>query len=166
MALKPPSKADETAFEAFWKAYPPRRPNPKVEARKAFAVQLAKGADPKDLVRAAEGYAIECRREKIEPAFVAHARTFLRQERWRDYLDDAAAEPAKRRHPELMARLCPPLSEADFVAWIEPLEIVHVPGRVQLGCRNGFVCDRIKANYLGLLERVFHRPVELVVVAE
>jgi len=154
--MKPLPAPLEAAFERFWKAYPLRRPNPKVEARKAFARQVEKGADPEELVRAAGGYAVECRRQKIEPAFVVHARTFLRQERWRDYTGEAEqAEPPAARHPELKRRLVPPLSEADFFVWIEPLSFARAAERLTVRCPSAFHRDWVRANYAGVLMKAF-----------
>jgi len=160
MAMKPLPAALEDAFERFWRAFPRRRPNPKVEARKAFALQVQKGADPEDLVRAAAGYAEECRREKVDPPFIVHARTFLRQERWQDYLGEAEALPAAAapRHPELKKRLVPPLSEADFAVWIEPLSFEPQYARVVVWCPSRFHLERVRVNYEDLLCKALRAP--------
>ena len=44
-------------FDAFWNAYPPRRPNPRALAEVAFAAAVRNGAAPEDLVRAADAHA-------------------------------------------------------------------------------------------------------------
>jgi hypothetical protein len=73
-------------FEDFWRAYPSRAPhaNPKAPARKKFAAAIKRGADPADIVRAAEAYAAAAHATRTDPRFVAQALTWLSQERWTD----------------------------------------------------------------------------------
>jgi hypothetical protein len=115
-------------FENFWAAYPPRKPNPRALAEVAYARAVKDGATPADLARAAARYSDEVRAQKIEPAFVVHAATFLRQRRYLDYLnaDAPAPEAAPRRvdeaHP-LRSVTRGRISDADFIAWVAKLEI-------------------------------------------
>lgn len=123
-------------FEAFWDAYPSRRPNPRALAETAFARAVAQGARPEDLVRAADGYCAEVRKMGIGQEFVVHAATFLRQRRWQDYLHDpVAAAPARPAEPEhaLWPALRTRLSPTDFRAWIAPLTVLsHTDGEAAL----------------------------------
>lgn len=121
-------------FDIFWAAYPPRQPNPRALAEVAYARAVREGSKPDDLARAAARFADEVRAQKIEPAFVVHAATFLRQRRYLDYLNAAPALgwAAERRvyeeHP-LRAVTRGRISDADFIAWIAKLEIaVWEPG--------------------------------------
>ncbi|MCA3359180.1 MAG: hypothetical protein ING02_14385 [Roseomonas sp.] len=115
-------------FDIFWAAYPPRQPNPRALAEVAYARAVREGLKPDDLARAAARYSDEVRAQKIEPAFVVHAATFLRQRRFLDYLtsDAPAPEAAPRQvdeaHP-LRAVTRGRISDADFIAWIAKLEI-------------------------------------------
>ena len=117
-------------FEAFWKAYPVRRPNPRALAEAAFARAVAEGAAPADLVRAAAGYAAEMKTLGTEPAFIVHAATFLRQRRFLDYLGAAGAEaPAKPGYSSdhaLWPALRGVITDVEFRRWIEPLEVVSL----------------------------------------
>jgi|GEM_PF-2030872 len=116
-------------FEAFWNAYPPRRPNPRALAETAFAKAVQAGAEPAALVRAAEAYQAEVRKLAIGQDFVVHAATFLRQRRWEDYVRDPVAEaPATAAEPdhELWPALRGRLSPADFRAWIAPLAVISL----------------------------------------
>jgi hypothetical protein len=69
-------------FEAFWDVYP--RCIGKLEAFKAF-LRVAKTYPPEDLALAAKEYASECERNKTEDRFIKHPRTFLNEDRWKDY---------------------------------------------------------------------------------
>lgn len=115
-------------FDIFWAAYPPRSPNPRALAEVAYARAVREGAQPNDLARAAARYADEVRAQKIEPAFVVHAATFLRQRRYLDYLNAEAVAPEAARlqvdeaHP-LRAVTRGKISDADFIAWVAKLEI-------------------------------------------
>lgn len=80
-------------FETFWRAYPSRAPhsNPKKPAREKFERAVRRGADPTALVRGAEVYAEMVRRQRVDPQYVAQAKTWLSQERWTEQL--RAPEP-------------------------------------------------------------------------
>lgn len=74
-------------FEAFWAAYPKRPGNPKAPARKEWE-RLCKRYDfPKVevMVECARKYAAHCAKDTRGPEFIAHARTWLFQERWKDW---------------------------------------------------------------------------------
>ncbi len=116
-------------FADFWEVYPYRRPNPRALAEAAFAAAVKAGAKPADLVAAAAAYAAECKSKGIAEAFVVHARTFLAQRRFEDYLvsgagqavvSDKPAEPDHPWWPAFRGRV----SAAAFAQWIEPLRVV------------------------------------------
>jgi hypothetical protein len=117
-------------FEAFWKAYPPRRPNPRALAEAEFAKQVRAGADPAELARAAAAYAAELKQLGTSLEFAVHAATFLRQRRWRDYLAAlapssaaAGARPVDTDH-RLWPLLRGVMTDTEFVRWIQPLEVM------------------------------------------
>lgn len=127
-----------TDFEAFWAAYPPRRPNPRALAEVAFQAAVKAGsATSAELVAAATAYAAEVKRKGIAEDFIVHARTFLVQQRFRDYL--AAPAPASEVSPaadvehELWHRLRDRMSVGEFLRWIAPLVVVtHTDGEAAL----------------------------------
>jgi len=125
-------------FEAFWAAFPLRKPNPRALAEKAFAKAVKRGAKPADLIAAAGAYAAEVKRQGVAETFIVHARTFISQDRWQDYVPkgEAAAPSASASvadHPLWLA-LCSHLSEAEFRAWILPLKLTRPqqPGEAAL----------------------------------
>jgi hypothetical protein len=94
-------------FDAFWEAYPKRKPwpNPKATAKKAFDKALKRGATPQDLVTGATMYSEFCRDHGTQPQFICMASTFLNQDRYEDYLDyESAPKPAKPK-PSDLARM-------------------------------------------------------------
>lgn len=117
-------------FGEFWKAYPPRQPNPRALAESAFAAAVQAGHKPADLVAAARGYAEECKRLTITGPFVVHASTFLRQGRFLDYVPqrDSTGAPMPATAAEIDHPLWPALrdrmSAADFRSWIQKCEVV------------------------------------------
>lgn len=79
-----PTKTDE-AFAAFWSAYP--RKVGKGHGRTAWAKALKNGADPVELIAAAEKYAARCVEVRTEPQFIPHPATWLNGERWTDQFE-------------------------------------------------------------------------------
>lgn len=118
-------------FEAFWKAYPTRRPNPRALAEAEFAKAVRVGAVPAELVAAAGGYAAEVKRQAIAEDYVVHAATFLRQRRFLDYRPAEAAAPSSSAphldgdHP-LWPHLRSLVSPAEFVRWFQPLQVLSL----------------------------------------
>jgi hypothetical protein len=84
-------------FDAFWQIYPSRRPhaNPKKPARLKFAAAVKDGADPADIVRGAENYRAATEAIGTDARYVAQARTWLNEERWKDCQD--TPEPPRLR---------------------------------------------------------------------
>lgn len=74
---KPVNDCDPN-FERFWTAYP--RKSAKGTARRAWSKAILK-ADPQQIITGAERYSNDPNRE---PAFTAHAATWLNGERWLD----------------------------------------------------------------------------------
>lgn len=157
----------EAAFEAFWKAYPPRRPNPRLEAAFAFAKALKHHATAEQLIAAAAAYAAEVVAKGTKEEFIVHARTFLSKGRYLDYLPDpeaaapapAAAEP---EHP-LWARLQGHVDLPTFHAWIGKCEVedeTHLV--VTLKAPSHFVAQHIAAEFRPLLERALGKNVMIL----
>lgn len=80
-------------FERFWAAYPKRTgANPKHPAGKLFAAAVKGGADPQAIITGATMYADELRRTgKLGSEHVAQAKTWLSQQRWKDYPEQLEA---------------------------------------------------------------------------
>jgi hypothetical protein len=92
------------AFEVFWAAYPPRSPhsNPKKPALNNFAAALRRGADPADIVRGAENYALCAKQHITDRKFIAQATTWLSQERWKDHRQPPAEVPPRKKHSQAL----------------------------------------------------------------
>ena len=76
-------------FDQFYSFYP--RKIARGEAEKAYAQQLKKGYDPKDLLAGAQCYAALVLKEKTAAKFIPHPATWLRAERWLD--EDLKPQP-------------------------------------------------------------------------
>ena len=83
-------------FEEFWRIYPSRKPhsNPRKTALAKFEAAVGNGAAASDIIRGAENYAAYIERERPNTKYVAQAATWLYQERWTDYQEEAAPAPA------------------------------------------------------------------------
>lgn len=88
---------DDPDFGAFWSAYPRR--TAKGEARKAWLSMLKRGAEPTDVIKAAEEFAT--RVASSDPKFIPHPATWLNQERYDDETA-AAAQPQGEPPPNWM----------------------------------------------------------------
>lgn len=149
------------AFAEFWAAYPPRRPNPRALAEAAFAAAVKAGVKPAQLVAAARAYAAECQAKGVKEEFIVHARTFLAQRRFEDYLAPAPAdhvadankmvEPAHAWWPAFRGWITP----AGFAQWIAPLVWVVESEDFDTGRRNvtlrapsAFHRDHVRERYL------------------
>lgn len=159
-------RALEADFARFWAAYPERRPNPRALAEKEFARAIKAGAAADDLVLAAAGYAAEVKRLGTAMEFVVHAATFLRQQRWRDYLTPAApigapatgtAEPTHKLWPAMK----PHMDASTFAAWIGRCEAVDMGDDLVLITSHRVVAQRVRDDYLALLRRTLGKPVSI-----
>jgi len=79
------SSIKEDNFLTWWERYP--RKVAKKDAVKAYVAAVKAGATPEDLLRALDGYLAELKKNGTEERFCKFPATFLREDRWRDYLD-------------------------------------------------------------------------------
>lgn len=91
----PPKGSDCETFADFWDAYP--RKTEKQSALKAYITLIKRKESPDDLLTAATNYAALCRDERREAKHIKHAATFLREDRWRDYLTPQATSETGER---------------------------------------------------------------------
>lgn len=87
------SADDQSAFAAFWNAYP--RKVAKGAARKAWDKAIKAGAEPADVVLGARRYATDPRRNDSDIRYTAHPATWLNSERWADE-PEAEHRPVQR----------------------------------------------------------------------
>lgn len=92
------TKADiDDAFEMFWAVFPKRypHPNPKSSARMAFDSALKRGVKLEDLLAGTEGYARYCSKFVSDPKFICMAQTFLRQNRYAQFMQQGVTTKDK-----------------------------------------------------------------------
>lgn len=161
-------------FDAFWKAYPPRMPNPKALAEAAFAEAVKAGRKAEDLVATAANYAAECTRLGTNSAYIPHAATFLRQGRFLDYLPAAVADAvagvasgAPHEAHDLWQPLKDRISVADFRAWIAKCtpRRRHDGEVLELVAPSRFLRNHIRAHFMPVL-RTLAPQVRVVVEGE
>ena len=69
-------------FISFWNEYP--RSIGKHEALKAF-LRVTKEYPSSDVISAAKEYSLQCGKDNTPKKFIKHPRTFLNEDRWKDY---------------------------------------------------------------------------------
>ena len=71
-------------FESFWNEYP--RKIGKQDAAKTFQKVVKAGGDPEEIILCARNYKTQCDRLKTEIQYIKHPKTFLNEERYKDYM--------------------------------------------------------------------------------
>lgn len=158
MPRKPP---DDPVFDAFWAAFPPRRPSPRERARRRFHALINAGtATAEELTAAARAYAAERRAAKADPKYTLMASTFLADDCWRDYIP--AEEPAEPPPaPELDTGVHPFGGLVDRVgikkwsAWFRPLRLEQDGELMIVIAPTKFHADRIRAEFESLIREVW-----------
>jgi hypothetical protein len=79
------------SFDVFWSRYPKKEA--KQDAIAAYKTVI-KTASPEDILKALDGYKTRIDREGTQQKYIKLPATFLRSDRWRDYL------PAPKMNPE------------------------------------------------------------------
>ena len=94
------NREENPDFERFWEAYPAR--TGKTAAKRSWDSQIEKGADPEDLIKAAENYAADCNTKKTPEQYVKRGSNFLGEDQvFEDYTPEnyQPAKPIKREKP-------------------------------------------------------------------
>lgn len=96
VAVATRTKLDE-GFQDFWKVYPKRKgANPRKTALDAYRAKVKAGAIPSDILAGARRCA-EKDADKIGTEYIPQAVKWLRDERWRDYLEESETAPVSNR---------------------------------------------------------------------
>jgi hypothetical protein len=75
-------------IDAIWQVYPAREmPHPFIPARKAINELLDAKVDPDILIRAAETYAAQCRKDGTEKKYVKSLHKFFEDDFWQGYCE-------------------------------------------------------------------------------
>ena len=82
-------------FDAFWSAYPSRRPHEHraKPAAVTFHRAVKAGANPQDLIEGAKRYAAYVRDHGVEPQWVCSAARWITEEGWTQYLEPEPVKP-------------------------------------------------------------------------
>lgn len=145
--MKPLSPQLQAAFDRFKAAYPARPGNPWAPAREVFAKLVKAGEDPDALIASAAVFAADCARRRLDPDFIPHARTWLKQRRFEDFAPAAkATEPAGDvDHPLhfLLAITGPDY----FASWIAPLRLDMTGETPVIVARTRIARDRVERDF-------------------
>lgn len=166
--MKAPSKAVEAAFSRFWSAYPFRRDNPRAPALTVFARHVADGVDAEALIAAAGRYAAFCAAEKTPSLFIPHARKWLNQRYFDDYLtDDPAsaqleAAPAGPNPDHPLAALWAEVGPAAWASYFALLKFAPGDGATVITASTAYARDHLRREWgrriVGLIGPVIWRP--------
>lgn len=80
---KETNKTYTPEFDEFWNVYP--RKLGKVEAFKTWTKVIKNGESPELIIKCASNYAIDCQNKQTDQQYIKHPRTFLNDERYKDY---------------------------------------------------------------------------------
>lgn len=161
------------AFDQFWHAYPKRPNNPKQPAWEEWQ-RLAKAGvlpSPAEMVDAAHRYGAYIRSERIEAKFVAHARTWLHQRRYEEYLvivsqNDSCGKPSESKEnsevPAIMAPVFKALGDERYLQQFSSCQFEDRDGVLVIRSPYRFMLDRIQD---GLVSRLTGRRVLVEVAA-
>lgn len=87
-------------FQEWWAKYP--RKLGKQDARLVYA-EVTITESPEDLLKALENYLLEIAHNKTEEKYIKHPATFLRSERWKDYLNWSPMKSPGPQGPDKLA---------------------------------------------------------------
>ncbi|KGM35728.1 DnaA N-terminal domain-containing protein [Inquilinus limosus] len=158
MPRKPP---DDPVFDAFWAAFPPRRPSPRERARRRFNALIKAGsATAEELTAAARAYAAERRAAKADPKYTLLASTFLADDCWRDYVPaEEAAEPPPASLPDTgvhpFAGLVDRVGIKKWSSWFRPLRLEQEGDLRIVVAPSRFHADRVRAEFGPLLRQLW-----------
>lgn len=141
------SAAVQEAFARFWAAYPPRRDNPRKPALQAFAQLVEGGVDAEALIRAAAAFALHVRAQGFAPNWTPHARTWLAQERFEEWMtaDAPASAPDAGPNPEHpLAALCERIGRDRWTSYIAPLVITRTDAAAEVAAPTTFALRRVR----------------------
>lgn len=171
MVRKPADLSPELAeaFTRFWTAYPRRPGNPRAQAEHEFAAAVKRGVTPEVLIGAAGRYAADVKARGLDPQYVCHARTWLHQRRWEDWLEEAPhPEPvegggeAVSQDPLFDALLRAGADRRDLVGWLHRVAIAPEPGRVVVRCSSAFDRDQVSVRLKPAIEKAYGKRAEVV----
>lgn len=155
--MKAPSKALLDLFDRFWSAYPKRPENPRAPARAVFVKLFEAGEDMPAVVGAARRYAEACRAAKKDPQFIPHARKWLHQRHFEDYLIDADAPASAQAtgpspdHP--FAFMAAEIGEAAWRSYLALVQVDDGPAGLIATVPTAFARDHIaKAGWAAQIE--------------
>lgn len=155
--MKPVSKAKVAAFDRFWAAYPYRKENPKAPARLVFAKLLECGEDAEALIAAASRYARFCAAEKIKSTFIPHARKWLNQRYFEDYMTDPdapASAPSGPSPEHPLAALYAVVGEGPWLSYFAPLTIDTSVSPARIIASTRFALDKLQRDYRRQIEAI------------
>lgn len=153
--MKAPSKATLSAFDRFWKAYPYRAENPKAPARVVFERLLKEGVCPEALIAAAGRYAAFVAGEKIKSIFIPHARKWLNQRYFEDYMTDAdvpASAPAGPSPEHPLFALYAKVGDAAWTSYFAPLTVEIGTAGAVVTAATGYARTKLERDYSADIE--------------
>ena len=158
------------AFAQFWAAYPTRPGNPKKPALEVWLrLEKQRALPPVEImVAAAQAYAVSIRRDKTEAKFIAHARTWLNQERWKEF----APVVEKRQEvqqisdiPAIMSRVFEVLGPERYQARFSGCSFEDRGEVLVIRPKYRYEIERLEAGPADLIERLTKRRVRVEMAA-
>lgn len=156
---KPVTAAVQDAFARFWTAYPPRRDNPRKPALLVFAQLIQDGADAEAIIRAAASFASHVKAQGADPKWTPHARTWLAQERFDEWMtSDAPASAQTGPSPEHpLAALFDMVGRDRWASYFAGPVITHTDDGVTIAAPTAFALGRVRDGWGREIEALLGR---------
>lgn len=148
--MRPPAPIPaevQEAFARFWAAYPERVDNPRKPALRVFADLVGAGVDAEVLVRAASAYRAHVKANATAQKFIPHARTWLNQDRYEEWMaaDVPASAPDAGPNPEHpLFPLFDMVGRDRWASYIAPLIVSHTADGVVIAAPTNFALSRVR----------------------
>ena len=158
--MKPLPNALRDAFERFWLAVPKRPADRPGKAREEFARLVKAGVPAEGLVQAAEAYALDVARRRVDPQYIPLTGKWLREGGHEAYPPaPAPAEPTvdtSVSQDPLYTRLdAAGLTDASYRAWISACALTVQGATLIVGAPTRFHAETVRERFHGVLLKAF-----------
>ena len=159
--MKPLPNALRDAFERFWLAVPKRPADRPGKAREEFARLVRAGLDADDLVRAAEAYAADAARRRVDPQYIPLTAKWLREGGHEPYLAPAEApgeltvDTSVSQDPLYTRLVAAGLTDASYRAWITACALTVQGATLIVGAPTRFHAETVRERFNGVLLKAF-----------
>ena len=158
--MKELPKPIREAFERFWLAVPKRPADRPGKAREEFARLVKAGVPAEGLVQAAEAYALDVARRRVDPQYIPLTGKWLREGGHEAYPPaPAPAEPtvdtSVSQDPLYTRLVAAGLTDASYRAWITACGLEMRGSTLIVGAPTRFHAETVRERFHSVLLKAF-----------